>query len=132
MILASFVALSTAAVRLRRRTDWHRRLMFCGMAALTGPGFGRLLPMPLFIPFAGEYMVAISLLFPAAGMIFDRRRNGRIHPAWWWGVAAIVGGQIIAELVARTWLGLSLYDWIAAGTPGANVAPTAYPLPPTL
>ena len=30
---------------MRRRTDWHRRLMFCGMAILTGPGLGRLLPM---------------------------------------------------------------------------------------
>jgi hypothetical protein len=50
MILTSFVALVVAAIRLRRRTDWHRRLMFCGMAAFTGNGLGRLLPMPLLIP----------------------------------------------------------------------------------
>jgi hypothetical protein len=130
MILASFVGLTVTAIRLRRRTDWHRRLMYCAMAALTGPGFGRLLPMPLLIPYSAETAVAASLIFPVVGIVADRRRTGRIHNAWWWGLAAIVGGQILAEIVARTWLGLSLYDWIAAGTAGAHIAPTAYPLPP--
>lgn len=130
MTLASFVGLVAAAIRLRRRTDWHRRLMFCGMAAFTGPGFGRLLPMPLLIPYAGQAAVAASLLFPAAGMIADRRRNGRVHPAWWWGIGAILGGQLVAEIVARTSLGGWLYEWVAAGSPGAAVSPTAYPAPP--
>jgi hypothetical protein len=130
MILAGFVALVAAAIRLRRRTDWHRRLMFCGMAAFTGNGLGRLLPMPLLIPYAGEAAVAASLAFPIWGMLSDRRRTGRIHPAWYWGVGVIVGGQLVAEIVARTWLGLSLYDWVAAGSAAASIAPTAYPAPP--
>jgi hypothetical protein len=130
MILTSFVALVVAAIRLRRRTDWHRRLMFCGMAAFTGNGLGRLLPMPLLIPYAGEAAVAASLVFPAWGLISDRRREGRVHPAWLWGIGVILAGQFIAEVVAKTPLGLSLYDWVAAGSPGAHVAPTAYPLPP--
>ncbi|MFL6856717.1 MAG: hypothetical protein ACJ8EB_02285 [Allosphingosinicella sp.] len=130
MILTSFVVLVGAAIRLRRRTDWHRRLMFCGMAAFTGNGIGRLLPMPLLIPYAGEVAVAASLAFPIWGMVADRRRGGRVHPAWLLGIAVIVGGQLIAELVARSPLGLSLYDWVAAGSPGAHIAPTAYPGPP--
>ncbi len=48
--LLCFAGLVAAAISLRRRTDWHRRLMLSGMAVLTGPGFGRLLPTPLFIP----------------------------------------------------------------------------------
>jgi hypothetical protein len=130
MILASFAGLAATAIRLRRRTDWHRRLMFCAMAALTGPGFGRLLPMPLLVPVAAEVAVAASLVFPAWGMVSDRRRLGRVHPAWAWGIAAIVGGQLLSEAVAHTALGLSLYHWVAAGSPGALVAPTAYPAPP--
>jgi len=130
MILASFVALTVAAIRLRRRTDWHRRLMFCGMAVFTGNGLGRLLPMPLLIPYAGEAAVAASLVFPLWGMVSDRRRDGRIHPAWWWGLAAILGGQVVAELLAGSPLGLSLYNWIAAGSAGAHVAATAYPALP--
>lgn len=130
MVLVTFVALTVAALRLRRRTDWHRRLMFCGMAVFTGNGIGRLLPMPLLIPYAAEAAVLASLAFPVWGMVSDRRRDGRIHPAWWWGIGAIVGGQLIADLVAGTSLGLSLYQWIAAGSPGAHVAPTAFPAPP--
>jgi len=130
MILASFAGLAGTAIRLRRRTDWHRRLMFCAMAALTGPGFGRLLPMPLLIPYAAETAVAASLIFPAWGILSDRRRLGRIHAAWWWGLAAIIGGQLLAELVSHTALGLSLYSWVAAGSPGALISPTAFPAPP--
>jgi hypothetical protein len=130
MILTSFVVLVVAAIRMRRRTDWHRRLMFCAMAAFTGNGLGRLLPMPLLIPYSGEAAVAASLVFPAWGILSDRRRNGRIHPAWLCGMAVIVGGQIVAEIVARTPLGLSLYHWLAAGAPAAHISPTAYPAPP--
>jgi hypothetical protein len=104
--------------------------MFCAMAALTGPGFGRLLPMPLLIPFAGETAVAASLVFPVWGIFSDRRRLGRVHPAWGWGLAAILGGQILAELVSHTTLGLPLYNWVAAGSPGALISPTAYPAAP--
>jgi hypothetical protein len=130
MILTSFVVLVGAAIRLRRRSDWHRRLMFCGMAAFTGNGLGRLLPMPLLIPYAGEAAVAASLVFPIWGILSDRRREGRVHPAWFVGLAVILGGQLIAELVAGSPLGLSLYDWVAAGSPGAHIAPLAYPAPP--
>lgn len=130
MILATFVGLALAAIRLRRRTDWHRRLMFCAMAVFTGNGLGRLLPMPLLIPWAGEAAVAASLAFPLWGMVSDRRRTGRVHPAWLWGIAAIVGGQLAGEMFVRTPLGLSVYQWVAAGSPGARVAPTAYPAAP--
>jgi len=130
MILAGFVVLVVAAIRMRRRTDWHRRLMFCAMAAFTGNGLGRLLPMPLLIPYAGEAAVAASLAFPIWGILSDRRRNGRIHPAWLCGIAVIVGGQLIAELVTHSPLGLSLYHWVAAGSPGVHIAPLAYPAPP--
>ena len=130
MILATFVGLVVAAIRLRRRTDWHRRLMFCAMAVFTGNGLGRLLPMPLLIPYAGEAAVAASLIFPAWGMLSDRHRTGGVHPAWYWGVGAIVGGQLVAEIFVRTAFGLSLYDWVAAGSAGAHVAPLGYPAPP--
>ena len=127
MILASFVVLVTAAVRMRKRTDWHRRLMFCAMAAFTANGLGRLLPAPLLIPYAGETAIAVGMLFPVWGMLSDRKRDGRVYPAWFAGLAVILAGQIVAEAVAHSSLGLSLYDWIAAGSPAAHIAPTAYP-----
>ena len=61
----TFAGLTWAAVVMRRRTDWHRRLHYCGMSMLLGPAFGRLLPMPFLVPYAYEILIAILLVFPA-------------------------------------------------------------------
>ena len=54
LAVITFAGLTTAAIMLRRQTEWHRRLHFCGMALLLGPAFGRLLPMPLLAPWSYE------------------------------------------------------------------------------
>ena len=46
----TFGGLAWWALRIQRYTGWHRRLMLVAMSILTGPGIGRLLPMPLLIP----------------------------------------------------------------------------------
>lgn len=50
MTLWCFGGLAWWALMRRRYTGWHRRPMLCAMAILTGPGLGRLLPLPLMIP----------------------------------------------------------------------------------
>lgn len=108
------------AIRLRRRTDWHSRLMLCAMASVTGPGFGRLLPLPLMMPLA---WVISAVVFPAlfilAGMVRDKRRIGRVHPAYLWGLGLLVGTQIVAEGIAFSPVGRAIGDAVTAGTPGA-------------
>jgi len=128
--LFTFAGLTVAAIALRRQTDWHRRLHFCGMTMLLGPGFGRLLPMPLLTPWAWEATLLASLLFPLAGMWADQRRNGRVHPAWGWGVAAIIGSALLTEAITYSPAGDALYHAVVAGSPGAAVAPLDFPAPP--
>jgi len=130
LTLFSFTGLVIAAVVNRRRTEWHRRLMFCSMAMLTSPGWGRLLPMPLFIPWASWASFGATLLFPIAGMIADLKRKGRIHPAWWWGMGIMVATELLVHIVTNSAPGLSIYQLVTEGTPGAAVAPNAYPPPP--
>lgn len=126
-----FGGLVTAAIRLRRRTEWHRRLITCAMAGLTGPAVGRLLPMPFMIPWAAWGVFAAIMTFPLAGMIADRRMRGGVHPAWWWGVGALAVTQVAMGVVAASPPGLALYRTIVAGTPGEGVAPLAYPAFPS-
>ncbi|RUN76739.1 hypothetical protein EJC47_10140 [Sphingomonas sp. TF3] len=130
--ILTFAALTTAAIVRRRQTEWHRRLHFSGMALLLGPAYGRLLPMPFLIPYAYEVDVLAVLILPIVGMVFDLRRTGKVHPAWWWGLAAIIGSTVLSEAITYSPLGTALYRAATAGSPGASVAPLAYPPFPPL
>lgn len=127
--LLCFAGLTFAGLRARRHTGWHRRLMLCGFALLSNPGFGRLLPLPLLIPYAWHIMVLVVLAFPIAGMIRDKAKLGHVHPAWWWGVGAIVAAQIVADLVAMSGFGIGIVEQLVAGTPGGERPMEAF-LPP--
>jgi hypothetical protein len=129
MLLVLFGAMIFAALRVRRYSGWHRRLMLTAMSVLAGPGLGRLLPMPLLIPNAWRIVIAVTLIFPVIGMIADLRRSGRIHPAWFWGVGAIIAVQIIADLVAYSAWGVSVTQSVVEGTAGGE-RPMAAFLPP--
>lgn len=128
--LFAFVGLMIAGIINRRRTEWHRRLNFCAMALLLAPGLGRLMPLPLLIPYAFEATAVGVLLFPIAGIIADIRRRGAIHPAWHWGMAVILGHAAVTELFTHTQVGVPLYKAITAGTPGAAVSPLDLPPSP--
>jgi hypothetical protein len=52
--LLAFVAMTFAAILMRHRTDWHARLHLGAMALLTAPALGRMLPLPLLIPWSFE------------------------------------------------------------------------------
>jgi hypothetical protein len=119
MQLLTFATLAGAGFAMRRRPDWHRRLMFCGMAILTGPGIGRLSPAPLLIPWAWWTVVLATLIFPLIGLVADLRRTGRAHPAWFCGMGAVIAALLIGDLIAYSSFGTEAAQSIVAGTPGA-------------
>jgi hypothetical protein len=126
----TFAGLTGSAIMMRERTEWHRRLHFCGMAMLMGPGFGRMLPMPLLMPWAWEATFATGLLFPIAGIVADLRRGGQVHPAWRWGLTAMIGAFLLTEAITYSAAGQALYRGTTAGSPGAAVPPLQFPAPP--
>ncbi len=130
MSLIGCIALIGAGVSMRADTGWHRRLNYCGMALLVAPGVGRLLPMPLLIPYAYQSAFAVVLLLPVIGIVADWWRDGRVHPAWWWGLGGMIATEVVTEAIAFSPLGLSLYEAVTAGTPGAAIAPLAFPPSP--
>lgn len=128
--LVAFTGLTLAAVRLRNRTEWHRRLHFCGMTMLTAPAFGRLLPLPLLQPWAWEATFAATMVFPIAGVLADRRRRGRAHPAWAWGIGTMIATFLLIEAISYSPVGTALYRAATAGSPGAEVPALEFPPPP--
>lgn len=126
----SFVAFTIAAIVMRKRTDWHARLHICGMTMITGPGFGRLLPMPLLIPYAFEAAGVAASMFLFAGMIRDKRKFGRVHPAWFIGLAGLATLIVLPNLLAPTAFGDRLYAATVAGTPGESVPGMEFAPPP--
>jgi hypothetical protein len=83
--------------------------------------------VPLLVPHVAWSVFGAVMLFPLAGMVRDWRRDGRVHPAWGWGAGAILAAQVAMDVVANSGAGLALYAAVTAGTPGAGVAPLAYP-----
>ena len=130
MTVFFFAGLTIAAVVLRRQTDWHRRLHFCGMSLLTMPAFGRLLPLPLLQPWAWEAAFAASMIFPLAGIIADLRRSGRVHPAWRYGIGAMLACFVLTEAITYSPVGTALYRVTTAGSPGAAVPALDFAPPP--
>ena len=127
MTVYAFAGMATAAIMLRRRTDWHKRLQFCAMAGLLGPGFGRILPMPLLIPHAPLVETVSILVIPVVAAAVDWRRTGGLHRAWLWGIGTLVVVRIAVDLLGASPIAADLHGWITAGSPGAALAPFAYP-----
>lgn len=123
----TFAGLLWWGIARRRQTEWHRRLVMSAMTAIMGPAFGRLLPAPLMMPWSAWGIFAGMMLFPLAGMIHDVRRHGQVHPAWWYGVAILVGIQVTMDFITLSPIGAGLYAIVTAGSPGAQIAPFAYP-----
>ncbi len=128
-VMWCFGGLALWALRRRRYTGWHRRLMLCAMAILTGPGLGRLLPLPFMIPHAWTITTMVTMIWPVIGMIADWRRDGRIHPAYYWGLGLYFGVFVLSTAIAHTGPGMAVTEWLIEGTAGAERPIEAF-LPP--
>ncbi len=128
--LICFALLTGAAVKLRHDTGWHRRLHLCAFATLMGPAFGRILPMPLMIPWALELAMLPGLAFPAWLAWRERRVDRTLHPAWVIGLLALPLTTVAAWLIAHSPVGDALYARVVAGRAGEAVPGLAFAPPP--
>lgn len=95
-----FAALVLAGIRMRQRSDWHRRLMLSATVCIIAPAIGRV--TVLTIGFSWTAIILFQLALLAAPMLFDLRERGRIHPALLWGAAAIAAMGLVVPPIAQT------------------------------
>jgi len=100
--IAMFVTLLGAAIILRKRTDWHRRLMLGALFAVIGPAWGRILPMPLLGPFGGLAVMAATIVYVVIAMVFDLRCRRTIHPAYYWVLVAVIVEGVGTPILAMS------------------------------
>ena len=108
-----FAGLIAAGVALRRRAEWHKRLMLLATVSILGPGLGRLLPLPPG-PAAPLVINGVILLFALAGPVADLVARRRVHPAYAWGIAAIVLSMVAIPVLGMSPPVMALVKAIAA------------------
>ena len=108
-----------SALALRRKREWHKRLMLLATMTVLVPAMGRL-DAQVMVPLGLPRLVlapAVTVGFIAWACVHDWRRLGRVHPAY------IVGGiALLVSIPLRRWIGftdawLPIARWLAV-TPG--------------
>jgi len=98
--LSVFLALVIAAVRMKRRPDWHKRLMLLATIVVLWPAFFRFRHL---LPFVPRPELTLGLLLADAPILLaairDRIRWGRVHPAWLY-----VGSLVFVEQLVELWV----------------------------
>jgi hypothetical protein len=98
--ISVFVGLLIAAILLRRRTDWHRRLMLCATLCVLIPAWGRLLILSGAPPTA-LVLIAPPVVCMLGAMTFDQFNRRSIHPAYFWGVGSQIGMALAINVLAK-------------------------------
>lgn len=110
-ILLSFATFVTAAILLRRRADYHKRLMVLSCLSILAPGLDRL---PLHSIETAERLTLFGLndLFIIVCVAYDAFKSRRLHPVWVWGGAMFVGLQILTLMTRNTRVWLRIAEWM--------------------
>ncbi|MFU7528762.1 hypothetical protein [Qipengyuania sp. ASV99] len=136
--IAMFALFVGGAVMLRKRTDWHKRLMLGSMVMIYEPVLGRTLPF-LIIPALGGpdaafpailanreafelFRFAVHIGIAVLLLVLDRRASGRVHPA---SLLIVAGVAVIYAIANGVGLNVGITDYAT----GLMQADTTVPMP---
>lgn len=111
--LTVFLLLVISAVAMRRRPDWHKRLMLLATVVVLWPAFFRfrhILPAMPRPDILLALLLANSPILVAA--IRDKLRFGQVHPAWKWIGTGVFIEQILEFLAFETGLNRAPGAWL--------------------
>ncbi len=102
--LVVFGCLVGTGFLLRRRGDYHKRLMLLATLSLLGPAFGRLTSYAKGL--RGDSDLGVLLLCAGTVLVcavVDTVRSHRLHPTFVWGGASVIGMNV-ATYIAKIML----------------------------
>ena len=108
-----FATLVTAALVLRKKSAYHKRLMLLATLAMLTPAMARL---PFEAVRAGGPLVFFALtdLVILGCIAFDTIKNRRLHPAFAAGLAFVIVAQIGRLALSPTSLWMSFAQWVVS------------------
>ena len=112
--MALFAGLVATAIAMRRRPDFHKRLMLLATACMMPSAFSRI---PLNLTFMVSIFVSILILFNLCVIIpalIDTFRNRRPHPAFVWGGLITIGALNLGYLIAISPQWLRFGTWLVS------------------
>jgi hypothetical protein len=108
----AFVGLTWAGVALRGRSDWHKRLILGGTICIIAPGLGRFVPEALVDTRIAYMLFPAHLFFFAVAAVYDLRTRGRVHPAYFWGLGALVLMTVLPTMIVDAPPLVALVHWL--------------------
>jgi hypothetical protein len=109
-IVLVFVTLISAAVYYRRRSDYHKRLMTLAMLSTLGPAITRL-PLGLTQGHNIPATIVIAIALVLICVVVDSVKHRRLHPAFAWGGALVIGAIFVVAPLAQTSAWLNFARW---------------------
>jgi len=106
-----FPTLFGSALLLRRRTDYHKRLVLLATCELVLAAVARLPGVAAGGPAA---FFGVTDLFVVALVVYDLSTRGRIHPATLWGGLFFIASQPLRLVIGSSGPWQSFATWLAS------------------
>jgi hypothetical protein len=106
-----FSILIAAGFLLRRRPDYHKRVMLVATASLLTAAFGRIVLLTLGHTNV-KFAVALTSLLVVIAAAVDAVRNRRLHPAFAWAGALVLLSGPARFTLASTDVWMSFARWL--------------------
>lgn len=106
----SFAVVVALAVIWRNRAETHKRLILLANVAILSAAVARF-PVPTVQAGAPFTFILLPCLIIVAGMVYDKRSRGRVHPVWIWGGLAMLVTKLIVLpiMTSAPWLAFARF-----------------------
>ncbi|MEO6967327.1 MAG: hypothetical protein ABI132_02570 [Rhodanobacteraceae bacterium] len=113
VLLTVFALLVGTAIALRRRSNFHKRLMLLAILGLLSVAIGRI-PLDFIKVDVFRITLLLSDLCVIAAAAVDTVRNRRLHPVFAWGTLLVVASTWLAYLGVQTHTWTRFATWLVS------------------